>query len=85
MNSQNSGQSNERESDHGGLKFALALIFTIGLMVASYFYPYPSGKRSDFLSLLMFWGREALIVATALVILVVIAIGAIVKAFKKRG
>lgn len=85
MNPQNSPQSEERDSDHAGPKSVLALLVLVGLMAASYFYPYPSGNRPDFLSLLMLWGREAVIVIAALVLLVVLAVAAIVKAVGKRG
>lgn len=85
MNSQNSVQSKERDSGHAGLKVVLALFVLVGLMVASYFYPYPSGQRPDILGLLIFWGREALTVLAALVVLVFIALVAIVKAARKRG
>ncbi|MCV2357306.1 hypothetical protein LNV09_24440 [Paucibacter sp. B2R-40] len=72
-------------SNRGVLSACVALVVLVALMVVSYFYPYPSGKRPDFLSLLMLWGREALIVVTALVLLVVLAVGAIIKALKSRG
>ena len=85
MNPQNSPHSEARDSDHAGLKAILALLVLVGLMVASYFYPYPSGKRPDFLGLLIFWGREAVIIVAALVLLVVLAVAAIVKAVGKRG
>lgn len=85
INPRNSAQSEQRDSDHSGLKAVLALLLLVGLMVVSYFYPYPSGKRPDFLSLLMFWGREALIVLFALVALVVVAVAAVVKAVRRRG
>ena len=64
----------------------LALLVMVALMAASYFYPYPSGKRPDLWSLAMLWGREALILAAALLFLAVLAVGAIVKAVKgNRG
>lgn len=63
----------------------MAFFVLVALMVASYFYPYPSGKRPDFLSMLMFWGREALIVVAAFALVVVLSIGAIIKALKNRG
>lgn len=85
MISQNSVQSEERDSDHAGLKVVLAVLVLVGLMVASYFYTYPSGKRPDILSLLIFLGREALMFVAALVLLVVFAVAAVVKAAKKRG
>ena len=83
MNPRNSAQSEQHDADYSALKGVLALLLLVGLMVVSYFYPYPSGKRPDFLSLLMFWGREALIVLFALVVLVVVAVAAVVKAVRR--
>jgi hypothetical protein len=54
-------------------------------MIASYFYPYPSGKRPEIFNLLMFWGSEALFVVLALAGLAFLAVAAIVNAFRKRG
>ncbi len=85
MNSQNSSQSGDRDSNHAGLKCALALLVLVGLMIASYFYPYPSGKRPEISSLLMFWGREALFLVLALAGLAFLAVAAIVSAIRKRG
>jgi hypothetical protein len=86
MASQDSQTPSKSGSRPDGLLFGLALLVLVALMVASYFYPYPSGKRPDLWSLLLLWGREALILAAALVLLVVLAVGAIVKALKgSRG
>lgn len=85
MNSQNSSQSGGRESSRAGLKFALALLVLVGLMIASYFYPYPSGKRPEVSDMLMLWGREALLVVLALAALAFLAVAAIVNAIRKRG
>jgi hypothetical protein len=85
MNSQNSSQSEDRDSSHAGLKCALALLVLVGLMIGSYFYPYSNGKRPDVSDLLMFWGREALLVALALAGLAFLAVAAIVNAIRKRG
>lgn len=85
MTADDSSQQEGTSSGRGVTSLLAALIVLISLMVASYFYPYPSGKRPDFLSLLMFWGREVLIVITALVVLVAVAISAIFKAKERRG
>jgi hypothetical protein len=82
MASQGSQTPSEGGSRHEGLLTSLALLVMVALMAVSYFYPYPSGKRPDLWSLAMLWGREALIVAAALVLLVVLVVGAIVKAVK---
>ena len=51
----------------------VALVAMALLMLASYFYPYPSGERPSIWSLLLFWGREALIFATAILVMVIAA------------
>ena len=84
MDLRNSSPSKESALHREVALAGLALLVLVALMAASYFYPYPSGKRPDLLRLLMFWGREALIVASALVLLVVLAVGAIVKAVRKE-
>ena len=68
---------------HEGLIACGALIVMVALMIASYFYPYPSGERPDFLSLLMLWGREAVLVALAIVFGVVFAVIAVIKVIKR--
>lgn len=83
MSLQSPSPQEEKSSLHEGLIVCGALIIMVALMVASYFYPYPSGERPDFLSLLMLWGREAVIVALALVFLVVLAVAAIIKAIRR--
>jgi len=62
------------------LLVVVALLFMIAAIVWTYDYSYPSGRRPDLLSFLAFWLRELLILGAALACLVVIAVGAIVKA-----
>jgi hypothetical protein len=62
------------------LSICSAIALMIAIMVASYYYPYPSGKRPELLSLLMLWGREALALAFFLILFVVGFVVVVVKA-----
>ncbi|PLK50916.1 hypothetical protein [Uliginosibacterium sp. TH139] len=83
MSSQSPSPLKDKSTIHEGLIACGAFIIMVALMVASYFYPYPSGERPDFLSLFMLWGREAVLVALAIVFVVMFATVAVIKAVKK--
>ena len=85
MTSKELPQQSQVSSSRGVLSACVGLVILMALIAASYFYPYPSGKRPELLNLFMFWGREAVIVASVLVLLVMLAVGVIVKAAKNRN
>jgi len=47
-----------------------AVLVILALMVASYYYPNPSGERPSLGSLLLFWFREALMLVFLFAVLV---------------
>ena len=57
-----------------------ALVMLVGVMVWWWHYPFPDGKRPDFLDFLMFWGREAVLVIVFGALLAVVGIVVLVRA-----
>jgi predicted Co/Zn/Cd cation transporter (cation efflux family) len=60
-----------------------ALLTLVALMVASYYFPYPSGKPPNPVSFILFWLREALILVFAAIILLVIVFLAVIRQFQR--
>ena len=61
----------------------LWLLALVVLMVASYYYPYPSGNPPDMVSFLLFWLREALVLVFAVIVLLAIGLAAAVRAIQR--
>jgi uncharacterized membrane protein len=78
MTEDKSSQPKKGGTKDGAIGF-VGLLLLVACMAVSYYYPYPSGKRPDFLSLLMLWAREAIILVVALAGLVVLGISAGIK------
>lgn len=84
MNSAPPSENQETVSGKEVLSFCSAIALMIAIMVASYYYPYPSGKRPELLSLLMLWGREAILLTCILFSFVVGAIMVAVRSIIDR-
>jgi len=57
-----------------------ALVMLVGLMVWWWNYPFPDGKRPDFLDFMMFWGREAVLVIVFGMLFAVVGVVMVVRA-----
>jgi hypothetical protein len=65
------------------LRAASGLLVLIVLMLWWWNYPYPSGKRPDFIDFLFFWGREAILVLFAGVGLAALGLAALWRAIQR--
>jgi hypothetical protein len=66
-------RNNGRVARTTGQEVALtvaSVLVILALMVASYYYPYPSGERPSLGFLLLFWLREALMLVFLFAVLV---------------
>ena len=83
MEDQSSQERSHPGESGSGILVALSLVALIVAMVASVYYPYPSGKPLGVVDFLLLWLREALIVAAALAVVVVLALAAVMNALRR--
>jgi hypothetical protein len=83
MQSNEDSQAQRQEPEGHLLRAAGGLLVLVILMVWWWNYPYPSGKRPDFMAFLLYWGREAILVLLFGVGLVALGLAALWRAIRR--
>jgi predicted small integral membrane protein len=66
-------------SSAGVVTLIACIAIMLAGMLAFWYYPFPSGNRPALSSFILFWFRELLILATALVVTIYIAVAWLLK------
>jgi len=78
-------ESRQRPETKGLVPLALSVLVLLGLMLAYWSYPFPSGKRPDVSGFVVFWLRELIALALAVIVIVIIVAATIVRQVRERG
>jgi hypothetical protein len=65
--------------------FVVCVLVIVGLMLFSYFYPYPSGRRPGLVAFFLFWLRECVLLALTFVGAVAVVLGRMLRWWKGRS
>jgi hypothetical protein len=77
-------ESQQRPGSNGLVPVILSMLVLVGLMLAYWYCPFPSGKRPDIIGFVVFWLRELVALALAVLVLVIIVTATIVKQVRER-